>query len=329
MPFSYGDLVVPKPVQDTVMHLASSRSAFFGTGVALIEEHDGQGAGGNFCQRRFGDEDATAGVPIDGTAQEPTIIGAFADIAPVLRRMRFRRAVDGSGAAEGGALALNPTERILNSTIDFWSAEWDRSILAILAAAFHSTGPLYSTHLSDISAGTGAIVPLTFSAVVEASTLIGDRFRDLAVLVTHSAVAKDIILEAGARPLAMPIAGQPFLTDLYVGSLRLAVSDRCPTSGSGTYKAYTSFVLAPGALWAVEQQAIREFVTPNAAIPSIDYTQSWHRAIGLSGLKWNVADVNPADSVLDNPGSWALTIDPMTDASRKAIACIAVKTNAT
>lgn len=330
MPFSYSDSVVPESIVDAVTVLSSSKSAFFGTGVAVIEESDGYGRGRNFLRRRYGNEDSTAGIPIDGTAHTPAIINATADVAPVLRRLRFRRAVDGSGAAEGGALALNPTQRILDSTIAWWSAEWDRVILAELAAAFDpSAGVLYDTHVHDIATSSGAIAPLSFASVVEGSTLIGDRFRDLAVLVCHSRVAADIIREAGARPLAAPIAGQPFLTDIWVGSLRLVVSDRCPVSGSDAWAKYTSFALAVGSVWAVEQQPIREFVQTNSAIPSIDYSQTWHRAIGLSGLSYNVTTENPADAVLATPASWTLTVDPMTDASRKSVGIVGIVSNAT
>jgi len=330
MPFSYNDSVVPEAIVDAVTVLSSSKSAFFGTGVAVIEENDGAGKGGNFVRRRYGAEDSAAGIPIDGTEQTPEILNAHADLAPVLRRLRFRRAVDGSGAAEGGALALAPTQRILDSTINWWSAEWDRVILAELAAAFDpSAGVLFDTHVHSIATSSGAIVPLSFASVVEGSTLIGDRFRDLGLLVCHSKVAADIIREAGARPLAAPIAGQPFLTDIFVGNMRLVVSDRCPVSGSDTWAKYTSFALAVGSVWAIEQQPIREFVQTNSAIPSIDYSQTWHRAIGISGLSFNVTTVNPADSVLATPGSWALTIDPMTDASRKSVGVVGIITNAT
>lgn len=330
MSFSYNDSVVPTPIVDAVTTLSASRSAFFGSGVAILEENDGFGAGGNFIKRRYGAEDGAVGTPIDGTEQTPEIINAVADIAPVLRRLRFRRAVDGSGAAEGGALALNPTQRILDSTVAWWAAEWDRVILAELAAAFApSGGALYSSHVSDIATSTGAIVPLSFSAVVDASVLIGDRFRDLGVLIAHSSVAADLMREAGARPLAAPIAGTPFLTDLYVGSLRLVVSDRVPTSGSGTYKRYTSFALAVGAIWAVEQQPIREFVQTNAAIPSVDYSQTWHRAVGITGLSAAAGmPANPADSDLGTAANWGLTISPQTEASKKSVGVIGVVSNA-
>ena len=330
MPFTFSDSVVPTPVIDSISSLASSHSAFFGTGVAVLEGHDGYGQGGNFISRRYGAEDSAAGIPIDGTEQTPTIVNAVADLAPVLRRLRFRRVVDGAGAAEGGALALNPTQRIIDQTGYWWAAEWDRVILAELAAAFDSgSGVLYGTHVHDVAVGSGAPVKLSFAHVIEGAALIGDRFRDLGVLVAHSAVAKDILLEAGARPVAMPVSGQPFLTDVYVGPLRLVVSDRCPVSGSGEFAKYTSFALAVGAIWAVEQQPVREFVQINSAIPALDFSQTWHRAIGISGLQTAAGmPINPPDGDLDNPAYWQLTVSPMTDASRKSIAIVGIVSNA-
>lgn len=319
---------VPVPVRDVVARLSTAKSAFFTSGAAVIEPDDGSGLGGNFYKRRYADEDTEHGIQITGSALTPQVIGAVADIGPVIRRARFRRVIDGAGAAEGGLLAQSPTDRIVQSTANYWSIEYDTALLSVLAAAFHSTGALYSTHLFPYAATSVAIKTLSFAKVVEAAAILGDRQNDIVALVCHSKVAKDLVLEMGARPLAVPISGAPlYATGLYVGNARIVVSDLCPTSGSGQFTAYTSFLLAPGSLWMTEQQGLREIAAPNPSIPSLDITQSSHVALGVSGLSCGTT-VNPSNAELATPSEWSLTVSPMTAASSKAVGLVAVTSNA-
>lgn len=328
MSFSFADLEVPVPIRDATRALLTAKSAFFSSGAAVIEPDDGTGLGGNFYKRRYAAEDAAVGTVITGSALSPAIIGAHADVGPVIRRARFRRIVDGAGAAEGGLLASNPAQRVVDSTAAYWSLEYDTALLSVLAAAFDATGPLYSTHLLPYAASGSPIVTLSFAKAIEAAALLGDRANDIVALVCHSKVAKDLVLEMGARPLAAPISGAPlYPTGLYVGNARLLVSDLCPVAGSGTFAAYTSFLLTPGSLWMTEQQGLREIVQPNASIPSLDVTQSSHVALGVSGLSCGTT-VNPSNAELADPTEWSLTISPATPASIKSVGLVAVTSNA-
>lgn len=329
MSFDFAALEVPVPIRDMVSRLSTAKSAFFASGAAVIEPDDGTGLGGNFYKRRYADEDTEHGIQITGTALTPQVVGAVADVGPVIRRARFRRVVDGAGAAEGGLLAQSPTDRIVQSTANYWSIEYDTALLSILAAAFHSTGALYGTHLFPYAASSTAIKTLSFSKAIEAGAILGDRQNDIVALVCHSKVAKDLVLEMGARPLALPISGSPaYSTGLFVGNARLIVSDLCPVAGSGAFAAYTSFLLAPGSVWMTEQQALREIAALNPSIPSIDVTQSSHVALGVSGLSCGTT-VNPSNAELATPGEWSLTVSPMTAASLKSVGLVAVTSNAT
>lgn len=329
MSFDFSTLEVPTPIKDMVSRLTTAKSAFFSSGAAVIEPDDGTGTGGNFYKRRYSAEDAAVGTVITGTALSPAIIGAHADVGPVIRRARFRRVVDGAGAAEGGLLAQNPTDRIVQGTAAYWSLEYDTAFMSILAAALDPAGPLYSTHLAPYAASSTAIVPLSFAKTIEAASILGDRANDVVTLVCHSAVAKDLVLEMGARAMALPISGTPmYATALYVGNARLIVSDLCPVAGSGTYAAYTSYLLTPGSLWMTEQQGLREIAAPNPSIPGFDITQSAHVALGVSGLKVAGVTANPSNAELADPTYWDLTISPATAASIKAVGLVAITSNA-
>jgi len=331
MAFDFAALEVPTVVRDMVGALVASKSAFVSSGAAVVESDDGAGMGGHFYRRRFSDIDATVAEKIDGvTPLTPQVIGAHCDTGPVLRRARFRRAVDGAGAAEGGLLAANPTDRIIASTAAYWSLEYDTALLNVLAAAFDATGPLYATHLFPHAATSGAKTLLSFATTIEAGSLLGDRANDLVALICHSAVAKDLALEMGARAMAVPIGGSPlYATGLYVGNARVIISDLCPVDTSvPTFAAYTSFLVAPGALWLTSQQGLREIVAPNPSMASYDITQTSHVACGVSGIKVSSAcPINPTNAELADPTHWELTTSPATPASIKAVGLVAITTN--
>lgn len=330
MSFDFSTLEVPIVIRDIIAAQLVSKSAFIGSGVAVVEPADAVSMGGNFFKRKFSDLDSTAAEKIDGvTPLTPQVIGAHCDIGPIIRRARFRRVVDGAAAAEGGLLAENPSARIVESTAAYWSLEYDTALLNVLAAAFDPAGPLYSTHLFPAATTTGAKVPLSFAKTIEAAAVLGDRANDLVALVCHSAVAKDLVLEMGARAMAVPIGGTPlYATGLYVGNARLIISDLAPVDTSvPDYPAYTSFLFAPGALWMTEQQGFREIVSPNPAMASYDLTQTAHVGLGITGLSCGTT-VNPTNAQLATPGEWSLTIDPMTAASKKSIGVVAITSNA-
>lgn len=330
MAFDFATLEVPTVIRDIVATQLVSKSAFIGSGVAVVEPADAVSMGGNFFKRRFSDLDSTAAEKIDGvTPLTPQVIGAHCDLGPIIRRARFRRVVDGAAAAEGGLLAENPAARIIESTAAYWANEYDQALLNVLAAAFDPTGPLYSTHLYPAAAATGAKVCLSFALAIEAAAILGDRANDLAALVVHSAVAKDLVLQMGARAMAVPIGGTPlYATGLYVGNARLIISDLCPVDTSvPSYPVYTSYLAAPNALWLTEQQGLREIVSPNPSMASYDLTQTAHVGLGITGLSCGTT-INPTNAQLATPGEWSLTIDPMTAASKKSIGLVAVTSNA-
>lgn len=329
MSFDFAGLEVPVPIRDVIGVNLASKSAFVGPGVAVVEPADAVSFGGNFYKRRFSDLDGTAAEKIDGvTPLTPQVIGAHCDIGPIIRRARFRRIVDGAAAAEGGLLAANPSARIVESTAAYWANEYDQALLNVLAAAFDSTGPLYSTHLRPLAVTTGTKVSLSFAATIEAAAILGDRQDDVIALVCHSQVAKNLVLEMGARAMAVPIGGTPlYATGLFVGNAKLVVSDLCPVDTTvPTYPAYTSFLLTPGALWMTEQQGLREIVAPNPSMASYDVTQTAHVGLGITGLSFGTT-VNPTNAQLADPDEWNLTISPMTAASKKSIGVVAVTTN--
>lgn len=297
------DQVLPAPVSDVISAIITSRSAFASSAAAGMDLDAGARMGGNFYSRGRWNLDAVASEKIDGSASTPGKITDYADIAPVCRRKRSRGIVDGVDAAMGAAISISPTQALLEQSGAYWGKEIDNSLVSALKAFFDaSSGPLLATHCNPVATTTGAVVPASFGNLVDTATLLGDNLTDLAVMVCHAKVWANLRKEAGAKVTYNPI-GSAMVP--YYDGLRVLLSDAVPTSGSSTYKKYWTILLRPGALFVALQQAMREIIEINATVPETRITQTLHYAPGATGMKWNVTDANPADSLIDDYGSWA------------------------
>lgn len=326
------DLIVPQPVLDAIRTLSSQRSPFFSSGIAVLDEIDGAGMGGNFVKRKYNAEDGEHGTRVTGDEQTPSRLGAHRDVAPVLRRLRLRTFVDGEGAAEGGIMSEDPSGRILQQTISWWTRETDLVLLSCLAGAFGTGGALESTHLHDVTGAGTYPGKLTYAGVMDGAARLGDAAADLALLVLHSRQYLDIVKEAGARASSVPVGSEPFLTETYVGPYRCVVSDAVPVEGTAgaSDAVYTSILCGPGTFWAGIQQDLREFGGWNPRVPRFELSQTRHFAAGISGLSASSSmPANPTNEQLATPGNWESSVTPATAASLKSIRCIAIKSGAT
>lgn len=316
------NVAVPAPIADTLAAFITQKSAFTASAAAGANFNAGAQMGGDFFALSRWNEDTTAAEVIDGSASTPGSVANYKDVAPVLRRKRVRGIVDGVDAALGQQIAVNPTEAILTQAAAYWAREIDNTFVKTLTGLFDSSsGVLRTTHRSAIGVASGTAVPASFNAIVDAGTLLGDNFNDLAILVCHSKVWGNLQKETGSKANWIPIGNE--LVPFYSG-LRVILSDFVPTSGSGTYKKYTSLLLRPGALYLAVQQEMREIVEINATVPEVRLTQTMHWAGVCHGIKWNVATTNAADSDLTTATNWAkaTSVD-------KEIGIVALETNAT
>lgn len=316
------NVAVPAPIADAIAAYITQKSAFTASAAAGANFNSGAQMGGDFFALSRWNEDTTAAEKIDGSASTPGNVANYKDVAPVLRRKRVRGIVDGVDAVLGQQISVNPTEAVLSQAAAYWAREIDNSFVQTLTGLFDSSaGVLRSTHRSAVGVASGTAVPASFSAIVDACTLLGDNFNDLAILICHSKVWANLQKETGSKANWIPIGND--LVPYYAG-LRVILSDFVPTSGSGTFKKYTSIMLRPSALYLAVQQEMREIVEINATVPEVRLTQTMHWAALAHGIKWNVATTNPADSDLYTATNWAkaTSVD-------KEIGIVALETNAT
>lgn len=319
---------LPQVIQDMQFALMTNRSAFFANGLFALDS--GGPVGGDYARRRYSGEDSSHDVTITGDAKSPGYVGAYADLAPVCRRMRYRRILAQTAEAEASLGSVNdPEARILKQSARFWASEWDGAAVSVISACFGAGGCLNTTHTLTKAVGSGTPVTLGYSALIDAMAVLGDRGSEAVAVVAHSKCAADLLKESGSRATFIPVSGtRMYDSGVFVGSLKLLVSDAVPTSGSGTFKTFTSIVLCAGSLWFSPQTALTEVRAPRPEIPALDLTEHWAAAIGLSGVKYTGTSVPPSNSDLSQVGDWSLTISPATTASLKSVGAVALITNA-
>jgi hypothetical protein len=316
----YDDFAVPQVIADLVIAQVSQVSPFIASGAAAVDTQTA--FAGHFYQRARWREDLSHDVQIDGEAHAPVTLGMDSDFAPVCRRIRVRRTLDGTAAVTGLLSSSAPNAEVIAQTANYWAREIDDSLGAALTGLYDgSSGPLRVTHLKDVAVGTGVPVPISYGAVVKGASLAGDTITQMSLLVCHSRQWADLALEVGAKASFMTLGGALVPT---LGNLRVWISDGCPTSGSGEFTKYTAFVVRPGALYVAMQQGITEFFAPVPTVGAWDLGQTMHYAPGIAGVKWNVVTTNPDNATLATPASWAKS-----GAIDKTIGIIAIRTNAT
>lgn len=315
------DVILPVPVADTITALITSKSAFMASAASGADLDAGARLGGDFYSKANWKEDTTADEIIDGSSSTPGNVGAYAAIAPVLRRKRVRAVVDGVEAAMGSMLSVAPTQELMNQAATYWAKRIDNVFISELTALFDaSSGVLRTTHKLSKGVTSGSIVKADFASLIDAGNLLGDNSFDLSIGIVHSKVMGDLRKEAAQKANYVMFGGRPAMV---IDGMIYLQDDDVPTSGSGTYKKYTSIMLRPGALWLALQQQMREIVEIDAKVPETVITQTMHFACAIQGIKFVHTSAALTNAQLATASYWqkSAPVD-------KQIGVVALETNA-
>lgn len=315
------DVILPTPVADTITALITSKSAFMASAASGADYNAGAMLGGNYYSKANWKEDTTADEVIDGSASTPSAVGSYASIAPVLRRKRSRGIVDGVEAAMGSLLSVSPSAELINQAATYWAKRIDHVFISELTGCFMSGGCLATTHKLSKGASSGTIVPASFSLLIDAGVLLGDNSFDLAVGIAHSKVMADLRKEAGQKANFVMFGDRPAMV---IDGIIYLQDDDVPTSGSSTYKKYTTILVRPGALWLAVQQDMREIVEINATVPETRITQTMHFACAIQGIKFVHTSTNLTNAQLAGTAAYWEKAAPID----KQIGVVALETNA-
>ena len=158
------DVIIPQVYSDYVVAKTAELSAFYQAGIAQPDAQIAALAagGGAFINLPFFNDWAGNDEPITDTL-DLTINAASAgdDVAVKIVRGNALGSVDIVAMLAGA----NPIQALANRAAAFWARKEQAAMISVLEGAF--TGPLATTHVADISSGTGAAAKLSGAAVLD------------------------------------------------------------------------------------------------------------------------------------------------------------------
>ena len=287
-----GDLVIPQMLLDYVLAQTTYRSAFVGSGAAMVEPIQIAGAGGNTWTARDLAPYSSRPVAADGTTATAVKHTARAYISPVFRRRFYFNMNEEIKAALGEQNAARLQALIQADQANLWPKEFDLAFIDICKAAFDtSSGVLRSTNsYSSIAASaTAADVPFTMGGYVAAKAKLGDAADQLQALVVHSKVWGDIESAESQRITFQAITGPDgaFIEQAkYYNGKRVIVSDNVPTATSASHTVYSSYLVGLGvfALGIQKGQEVSSGKLLASGINELLYEMSF--GTGCVGLNW-------------------------------------------
>lgn len=305
-PTALADVLQKTPISDYISALLPNATAFANAGILDTQFSPLLGSGGSTVEIRRFAVDATASELDDGTASEGNKLSSYKDIAVVTRRKRVRGIDVQTVAALGGDAVAT---EIANESAYYWGSDIDTALSKVLTALFDaSSGVIRTTHKSAKAAASGPIVTANYPLLIDLAKLGGDKMNDFRNLVVHPNVWADLVKDSAAKPLASPAIGGGAL--IGAGSFagwNVFISDRVPTTGSSTYKSYSSFLFKPGALGLMWQMNVNTRTQYDAYKNTDIITQSVAYAPHAFGVKWSgtaSSAAGPTDAELATATNW-------------------------
>lgn len=317
-------VTIPEHFSKYVVDRTTELNKFVNSGIASPDERvaqliNGSPEGGRFIylpsfnplegdDEVFGEDDVTIG-GIDTKEAKATLLirqkaWGSTDLAHVL-----------SGADPMGAIA---------QLIADWRNSKEQAIyLSILKGLFGADGALTS-HLNDISSGTGEAACISTSATLDTKQLLGDHYGSLGMVFMHSAVYT--YLQKNGMITRTPIfdpSKSPIEMEDYLG-YKIMVDDGMPVT-DGVYDTYfvgkNSFVRQDGTPSGfVGTETDRDKLGAKNIL-----IHRWCQIITPRGMSWksdgtyaNEKNKYPANIDLANPANWELA----TDHKKVSLACL-------
>ncbi len=225
------DVIVPAIFAPYVIKRTMELSALVSSGIAVVNsELDSLVTGGGklinmpFWKPLTGDDEVLS----DSTALTPDKIAADADVAALLIRGRAWSANELAGALAGS----DPMAAIGNQVAGWWARKEQGTLISVLNGIFATA--LATSHVNNISGGTGAAAVISAEAILDTKQLLGDAADQLTAIAVHSAVFT--LLQKQNLIVYIPNSNGEVNIPTYLG-YRVIVDDSIPNSG-GVYNTY-------------------------------------------------------------------------------------------
>lgn len=228
---SISDVIVPEIFAAYVIKQTKELSALIQSGIAVQNDKldDLVTQGGKLINMPFwvpitGDDEVLS----DSAALTPAKITASQDVAALLIRGKAWSANELAGALAGSS----PMAAIGAQVAGWWARKEQAVLISILNGIFGSA--LATTHVNDISAGTGDAAVISGNAILDTKQLLGDAADQFTAIAMHSAVYTT--LQKQNLIAFIPNARGEVDFPTYLG-YRVIVDDGCPVS-DGVYSTY-------------------------------------------------------------------------------------------
>jgi hypothetical protein len=279
--------------------------ALMSSGAATLDLTPVAQMGGSTLQLRHFAEDTTRAELDDGTDADGAVMPSWLDVAVITRRRRSRAVNSAVMDALGrGPAAVN--DEIGRQGAYYWAKEIETALVNVITGVFDpSSGVLRTTHLHDIGVSAQTPVKASYGGLVDASARLGDNMDDFIALCVHSKHWADLKKENAQKIDYQPMrdeAGMPIMDEtgrpvrplrFYDGKL-VIVWDQIASTGSGSFKKYTSILVRRGALGIGFQKDVNTRVYYNGSKNQDWIIQPAAFASHLHGVKWVGTAASPA-----------------------------------
>lgn len=307
------DVIVPEVWVPYVQQQTTEKSALVQSGIIAgnPELNNLVTQGGKIINMPFfndltGDDQV---VPNQGTNLSVDNITTGQDKAVLLIRGKAWGAHELAGALAGA----DPMQAIANRYVAWWNRQEQKILISILTGVF---GTALSSHVNDVSSGTGEAANITAGTVLDTKQSLGDAADVLTALVMHSAVYTS--LQKQNLIAFIPNARGEVNIPTYLG-YRVILDDGMPVSGEGADRVFTTYLVGSGAIARGEgvPTSLTPVETDRNSLGSEDYLIT-RRAFVLHpmGVAWkepseytNAADPTPANADLSAAANWGLVVD--------------------
>lgn len=292
------DLVIHDEFAGYFAQAMVDRSTLLKSGIAtqdpaITELVQTAGTQGNFVNLPFFSALAKkeAGpIKDDGSEADVAKIGADKDVAVIMRRVQAFGASDLSGMLAGA----DPMKAIAEGLADWWNAEKQMRLIAILEAILTpSTGALKDHVTGD------AATALTPDAILDAAQTLGDHKGDIAAYAMNSAT-ENYLQKLNTSYMFRPSDAPARLTTF---NGRTVIVDDNIADGTVYLFGQGAVAINPG---MVEKpfEPFREELKSQGGIVTRDAS-----IVHVRGCKWAVTTANPTNEQLGTPGNYALVYD--------------------
>lgn len=336
MALSLDDVVFRQAISTYLEATMLVRSVFVESGAAEFDTTTFNGMPGPTVSiRHWNEYDGDDEVNDGSTASTPQVLSDYTDIGIFCRRKKAFGVAPVVEDALGREDRDTVQREIVRQNVLYWPKKMDVALIKVLTGQFASGGQLASTHLNDIakSSASDPKAPASFGDLSNTLSLLGDNANYVGMYLMHSLVWNDLLQENSSRAkeeyITIELPGlnetQRVLRATYAGR-PVFVSDSVPTEGSGAYKKFYTFAIAPKQLVVGLQTDIQIFTGVEPLVPRRLYTPTvsfvpHNRGVAWTGAGDSVAR-NPTNANLAAVGNWSKV------AANKEIRIVALKSNA-